>query len=310
MNKGISNPHDKFFKTLLADRDVAIDFLRNFLPDKIKHRIDIESFQYTETSFVSEELQETFSDIVLRCPLKNSEQSVFITILIEHKSYPDKFASVQLLYYLASTYHKQLTANRKIELIVPLIFYHGKRKWVLKSIDELIPSLPDEMKSFVPVFETIFIDLNRFDQTQLDTIHNLFLLATLIAQMKNKEPDVVFIESLTVLSRSNVNENWNLFQAFVVYLLETTQFNDEKIQELFDKIPKPIKNKIMTTYDVILRKGKKEGIEQGIEQGIEKEKIEIIIKGYKKGITIETLADITSLSIEKVRQIIENDLKS
>ncbi|MEZ4909186.1 MAG: Rpn family recombination-promoting nuclease/putative transposase, partial [Saprospiraceae bacterium] len=218
-------------------------------------------------------------------------------------------AVVQILYYLASSYFKQFHSEKKIELIIPLLYYQGKRKWKLKSIAELIPSLPKELQCFVPVFDTIFIDLNRFDEDQLTTIQNMFLLATLIAQMKNRDPDTIFVESLTVLSKSNVGEYWNLFESIVVYLFETTQFSDNKIHELLDKIPKPIKNKIMTTYDVIAKKYQQLGKKEGFEEGIEKNSTDVIIKGYKKGLSVDFLADITGLSLDKVREIIENDLK-
>ncbi|MEZ4909191.1 MAG: Rpn family recombination-promoting nuclease/putative transposase, partial [Saprospiraceae bacterium] len=90
MKKEINHPHDKIFKTLLADREVAIDFLNNFLPENVKNFIDIDNFHHVNSSFVSEELKETFSDIVLKCPMKNSDKEIFVTIIIEHKSQPEK----------------------------------------------------------------------------------------------------------------------------------------------------------------------------------------------------------------------------
>ncbi|OQX24414.1 MAG: transposase, partial [Desulfobacteraceae bacterium IS3] len=35
MTDDIGNPHDRLFREIWSDRDVAMDFLRNYLPEKI-----------------------------------------------------------------------------------------------------------------------------------------------------------------------------------------------------------------------------------------------------------------------------------
>lgn len=43
MAKTINNPHDKFFKAMMAEKDIAVDFLRQFLPDDVLKLIDLNS---------------------------------------------------------------------------------------------------------------------------------------------------------------------------------------------------------------------------------------------------------------------------
>ena len=66
----------------------------------------------------------------------------------------------------------------------------------------------------------------------------------------------------------------------------------------------------MSTYDLILKEGIAEGIEKGIEKGIakgiEKEKINTIVKGYKKGLSLEILSSLTGFSINEITLIIES----
>ena len=54
-----------------------------------------------------------------------------------------------------------------------------------------------------------------------------------------------------------------------------------------------------------LEKGHKQGIEQGIEQGRAKEKENIVIKMNENGISLEDIAAITSLSIDKINEILQ-----
>lgn len=55
---------------------------------------------------------------------------------------------------------------------------------------------------------------------------------------------------------------------------------------------------------------KVERIEKGIEIGIEKQQIKTVIKGFKKGSSIEFLMEITDLSETEINEILKaNDLK-
>ena len=54
-----------------------------------------------------------------------------------------------------------------------------------------------------------------------------------------------------------------------------------------------------------LKEGREEGLKQGIEQGIEQKQLEVIKNLYNKGIDIDTIADVVSLTKEKVENIIK-----
>ncbi len=59
----------------------------------------------------------------------------------------------------------------------------------------------------------------------------------------------------------------------------------------------------MTAYDTWI----KQGIEKGMEKGLLKGKIEVIINGWKNGLSIDILSNITGLSEEKVKQILKDN---
>ncbi len=54
------------------------------------------------------------------------------------------------------------------------------------------------------------------------------------------------------------------------------------------------------------QKGRDEGFSEGVEKGIEQEKIQIAKKCLEKGYSIETISEITGLSLEKIKNI--NDI--
>ena len=74
--------------------------------------------------------------------------------------------------------------------------------------------------------------------------------------------------------------------------------------------PSSIKNIIMTTYEKLIAKGEEVGIKKGklegkLEGKIEG-KIEVILNGHRNGLDFDILANITGLTEEEVRKVIQD----
>ena len=67
----ISNPHDKFFKEIITDKENALDFLKAVLPAKLCKNLDFSTLGIDNNSYVDEDLSENFSDTVYNCVYKN-----------------------------------------------------------------------------------------------------------------------------------------------------------------------------------------------------------------------------------------------
>ena len=52
-----------------------------------------------------------------------------------------------------------------------------------------------------------------------------------------------------------------------------------------------------------MEKGREEGMEKGMEKGREEEKIQTVIKGLKKGYSIEIISELTGLSKQQIDEI-------
>lgn len=69
----IQNPHDKFFKETFSKVSVAKDFLNNYLPQSIMNVIDIDTLEPQKDSFINEELEEGFSDLLFKVNINKRE---------------------------------------------------------------------------------------------------------------------------------------------------------------------------------------------------------------------------------------------
>ena len=91
----IANPHDSFFKALLAQPGVAADFLAHYLPPDVAVELDVTTPEISKDSFVDAELQPHLSDLLYRVSLKEGGPA-YVYLLFEHKSAPDGWVALQL----------------------------------------------------------------------------------------------------------------------------------------------------------------------------------------------------------------------
>jgi predicted transposase YdaD len=168
----IENPHDKFFKEIFGKVEVAKDFLNNYLPENIMKVIDVDTLEPQKDSFIYEELQEVFSDMLFKVNINNREGYVYI--LFEHKSYTSKDIAFQLLKYMLEIWEAKIKKEKtyKLPVIIPLVIYHGKDRWNIRTtLGELITGyeeLPKDIQKFIPDY--VFSARTNLTRTDVDEI--------------------------------------------------------------------------------------------------------------------------------------------
>ena len=294
MGHEIKNIHDKFFKSLLSDRDIAIDWLRTFLPQPILEQLDITSLAPASNSFITPELQESFADVVFKCKLSGSKEG-YLSIILEHKSYPDEYAAIQLLFYVANAYIIQWKSKFPLEPVIPVLFYHGKENWQYRPLSSMFNKLPESIRAFVPDVFPVFVDATQMSDETFLSMGNLFLGSALLLQKYSRSPEDLVKKASQIFGSLDTSGHRNLLPTLFVYFVEMAEIPVEELNRLLETLPKSIKSDFMSTYEKIL--------EKGIEKGIDLEKINIISKGLSNGLSLEILAELTNWPLEKVRQI-------
>ncbi|MGI9214721.1 MAG: Rpn family recombination-promoting nuclease/putative transposase, partial [Gammaproteobacteria bacterium] len=94
----IKNPHDKLFKISLSNVEIAKDFFKIHLPQSILDQIDLDNLIYCNNSYLEQDLEEKFSDVVYYSK-NNSGQNSYLYILLEHQSTPDRLIPLRILKY-------------------------------------------------------------------------------------------------------------------------------------------------------------------------------------------------------------------
>ncbi|MFO7736163.1 MAG: Rpn family recombination-promoting nuclease/putative transposase [bacterium] len=91
-------------------------------------KFDLKSVTINDSSYIDENLKNHLSDLVIKLTTKQ-KQKTDIYILFEHKSYVPKNIIWQLLRYQYMMFEEDYRAERKFRIILPVVFYHGERKW-------------------------------------------------------------------------------------------------------------------------------------------------------------------------------------
>ena len=76
----IYQPHDSYIKAILSDISLAKSLMEAHLPTAIVKRIEWDSVQLTNKSFVSEELKQFHSDVVYKCTLDKQQGYIYYLV--------------------------------------------------------------------------------------------------------------------------------------------------------------------------------------------------------------------------------------
>ena len=125
----LANPHDKLFREIWSDAKTAREFLIDYLPEKVKNMVDLNTLEISKDSFIEKELKDYYSDILYK--VKFNGKPGFIYLLFEHKSYTEHLIHLQLLEYMLKIWrlHIKQTKKKRLPVIVPMVLYHGSGKW-------------------------------------------------------------------------------------------------------------------------------------------------------------------------------------
>ena len=152
MATSLSNPHDRFFKELFSRQEAARDFLQNYLPADVAQLLDLASLEISKDSFIDADLQEHFSDLLYTVALRDGRQS-YVYVLFEHKSYPEELIAFQLLKYMVKIWDQSLKQAGSLQPIIPLVIYHGQRRWSIAPEFSALFDLAEPLKSYLPNFQ-------------------------------------------------------------------------------------------------------------------------------------------------------------
>jgi predicted transposase/invertase (TIGR01784 family) len=292
MDNALTNPHDHFFRKMWSDRDLALDFLQNYLPASVMAVADLGTLEIQKDSFVEKRLRDYFSDILYRVALAGEPGYVYL--LFEHKSHPERWIHLQQLEYMPQIWRlflkQEKGRNRRLPIIVPMVFYHGGEKWSGKRrFAELFAGPVEKLSPYLPDFESILFDFSPFSDQEIRG--RVLLRATLMLMKHVFDPDVhdklPKILKL-ILDVSETRSGLRAVETMLRYLFnEVPDLTVEKAKNMAEQHCGKEKKEVVMTVAEQLRK---EGIDIGERRGARKTLVESLEMGLNlrfgpKGLT-------------------------
>jgi predicted transposase/invertase (TIGR01784 family) len=296
--------HDTFLRSIMGNQQIALDYFRSCLPAQVLEKLDFSTLRQLPDTYVSKELQKSISDIVYACRRTDGLGEAKISLLIEHKSYVDKYMPIQIGSYIFSGLLKQIGEGEKPSLIIPILLYHGKARWEYKTLFSLFDELEPEMSRFLPDYQYIFHNLGEIPDEQIQALHNKFLAASLLAMKYSVLKDRLSPLIPTILKLA-VETDQNLQTSLIVYTFVNSELSEQQIIELITSLPTEIKETVMSTLDIFVEKGRKEGERKGQIEKTESAVRNLIKQSLLTDDQIASALEVTETYVADIRRQIK-----
>lgn len=128
----ISQPHDRLTKVLLSHLETTNQLFRERLPVEILKHMAPDLPEFVDGSFVPDALSMFISDKLFRVKMLQGSP-IFIHVLIEHKSYPDRHVAWQItqgIMAASEQFIREMGKNWKLlPAVISILIYHGNSPW-------------------------------------------------------------------------------------------------------------------------------------------------------------------------------------
>jgi predicted transposase/invertase (TIGR01784 family) len=316
--------YDRGYKKLFSNKVFFRQLLESFVPFEWVKELDFEHCELLDKTFISEEYEKRESDVIYK--VQYQEKEIYIVILIEFQSSPDKFMALRILHYITNFYIRLKESAEKIELlppVFPIVVYNGQEKWTaptdiadLIENNEILGDYGLHFKYFKIAENEISVERlldisNAVSTLFLGEVHfDVDLLARALSKLQQQEERLIVSMLFNYFEQLYFHEklgkaDWKELEK-VRSEQEMSMFL-ESMKEHFVKVryEGKLEGILEGKLEGILegeRKGKLEGILEGERKG----KFEIAQAMLSKGLEVSFIAEITGLSVNDVEQL-KND---
>ena len=288
--------YDSAYKYLFSSRVVFHQFLTRFVDEDFVRGLAVDDVELVDKTFVSDELLDRESDIIYKVNLPGRE--VYVYVLLEFQSTPDKTIPVRMLLYILQLYDQLFRSSTKglLPAVFPVLLYNGSRPWTVPTnLCELIaPEIPGK---YIPSFEYYAIIERDVPPEKLEQIKGLVAAIMYLEQQEDAKGLRQTIETAIAMITEERPEQLRQFSHWINRMFRGSLENDDinKVNQLTE-----VKTMLAEVVDQIEKRGEERGMQQGMQQGMEQKARENARKMLDRGFSVEDIADITGLSESEI----------
>ena len=305
--------HDEVVKDFLSENETAKSFFQEYLPAEIASNLDFNTLQICKDSFLNKKLAKYFSDILYRVDSNNT--GIFIYLLIDHKSREDRFMGFQFLKYMLRIWELYLKQNKSAEtlpVVIPIVIYHGTRKWEVNTRFISLFNVPDNMKAYVPDFTYNLYDISHAADEEIKgavLLRILFMTLKYIftPELRHKLREDIFPLFLELRDKEKGTEYLEVLLKYLTASARNLAVDElnETVTQLFDEGGDFMATIAQEWIVQGKKEGKKEGRKEGRKEGINVGKWDVVKSSLEEGLPIKTIERITGFPAEEINRFKE-----
>ena len=299
--KSTATPHDATFRQFLTQPDIARDFMKLHLPAELRAVCDLSMLKLESGSFVEDNLRQYFSG-VLYSP-KTAAGDGYVHVLIEHQSSPDRHMTFRLIRYAVAAMQRLLEAgHKKLPLVIPVLFYTGKRSPYPNSTRWLDESDDPEMAARLCSSALPLVDVTVIPDDEIAD-HRSMAALTLLQKHIHHRDLAELVERLAPILLAGYLSSSQVI-SLVHYIVQAGETSDAEafVRELAQRVPRH-GDALMTIAQQLEQKGRAEGIQLRRQEGRNKGKLEVARAMLQNGIGRSTVMKMTGLTEDDLAQI-------
>lgn len=256
--------YDKSYKQLFSNKTIFKQLIQSFVDEPWVKKVNFDSAELINKTYISNRYKKRESDLIYKLNFEGND--LYIYLLLEFQSSPDKFMPVRVLNYITSLYLdmiKRKGDNIKLPPIFPLVLYNGDKKWnYSNNISDLIEN-SHLIGDYALNFKHLLLKENEYSLEKLLKIGNI--VSTLFISESHYDIELLKDELLKLYDNEQDKTACKIFFNFFQQM-----YINEKIEEIDY-------NKIEEVYTT------KEEVNSMLLNAIRKEKEDIRIQGRLEG---------------------------
>lgn len=253
---------------------------------------------------MEENLRTYYSDVLYS--LKTAAGNGYIHVLIEHQSTPDRHMAFRLMRYAVAAMQRHLDAgHKKLPLVIPVLFYTGRRSPYPYSTDWLQEFDDPPLAGSLYGAPFPLVDVTVIPDEEIMN-HRSMAALTLLQKHIHRRDLADLLDRLDRLAATLMAGHLTGQQlvSLINYLVQAGETDDAEafVRNLAQRVPQH-EDELMTIAQQLEQKGLEKGRIEGRQEGRQEGKMEVARNLLAKGIPLESVRELTGLSDDDLAKI-------
>ena len=288
----MAKDHDSGYKLLFSHPEMVRDLLTGFVQGEWIKSADFSTLTQVNGSYVSQsdELEQRHDDLVWKVRIQ--DRWLYVYLLLEFQSTIDPHMALRMMVYVGLLYQdlvkrEELTVDRKLPPVLPIVLYNGSPRWTAPVLmEDLVTQPPAGLEFYVPRCRYLLIDEGQYGADVLNPLRNLVAALFRLETQRTIDDVRNVVDALIEWLKDEGQRTLRLSFTIWLKLLLRTKLPDANIDGINDLrgVRSMLGENIQSWFDEYREKGRLAGLQEGLQEGRQEGRQEGEVLGLQKGL--------------------------